>query len=254
MFPRGGTSDTPLTSPSTSPQSGTAGKAVNSECGQRKPSKRFITLPTLIIGAFLLMGTGFIIAYLTSSQRGGTEVGTKRNLSVDLLDYEFTLKDNSGDTTDEFVPGTLVDVSPKVNNTGDIDTFVFLQMEVPYGMGPDGSVIEFFQYQPGSSWTELEDCEETTTDYIVHIYAYETDRDALVKLEAGSITDPLFEGVDGSSSDIIVGNIGLLSEEDRTKEGIGLYFEAFGIQTSIESEGLTDSQVWERAKNGGVAP
>lgn len=57
----------------------------------------------------------------------------------------------------------------------------------------------------------------------------------------------------GGSSDIIVGNIGLLSEEDRTKEA-GLYFEAFGIQSSIESEGLSDSQIWLRAKNGGVAP
>ena len=199
------------------------------------------------------MGAGFIIAYLTSSQRGGTEVGTKRNLSVDLLDYEFTLKDSSGDTTDEFVPGTLVQVSPKVANTGDVKAYAFLQMEVPYGMGPDGSVVEFFQYVPASSWTELEDCEETSTDYIIHIFAYETSRDGLVKLESGTVTDPLFEGVDGSSSDIIVGNIGLLDEAQRTKEA-GLYFEAFGIQSSIESEGLSDSQIWLRAKNGGVAP
>ena len=69
------------------------------------------------------MGAGFIIAYLTSNQRGGTEVGTKRNLSVDLLDYEFTLKDSNGDTTDEFVPGTLVDVKPKVANIGDVKAY-----------------------------------------------------------------------------------------------------------------------------------
>ena len=199
------------------------------------------------------MGAGFIIAYLTSSQRGGADIGGKRNLSVDLLDYEFTLKDSSGDTTDEFVPGTLVQVSPKVANTGDVKAYAFLQMEVPYGMGPDGSVVEFFQYVPASSWTELEDCEETSTDYIIHIFAYETSRDGLVKLESGTVTDPLFEGVDGSSSDIIVGNIGLLDEAQRTKEA-GLYFEAFGIQSSIESEGLSDSQIWLRAKNGGVAP
>ena len=126
-------------------------------------------------------------------------------------------------------------------------------MEVPYGTAEDGSVVEFFQYQPASSWTELEDCKEVEADYIVHIYAYEPERDALIKLEAGSVTDPLFEGYSGGSSDIIVGNIGLLSEEERTKEA-GLYFEAFAIQSSIESEGLSDSQIWLRAKNGGVAP
>ena len=221
------------------------GEKTDTRCGRRKAA-----IPFIFLAAVLLMGAGFAIIYMTSTQRGGSGISSKRSVSIQLSDEEFVLRDADGDTTDEFAPGTLVDVAPKIENTGDISAFVFLRMEVPYGTADDGTVVEFVQYQPSSAWTELDDCKEITDDYIYHIYAYETSRDNLVLLDAGgSTTEPLFNGVVGGESDIIVGNIGLLSDEERTKEA-GLYFQAYGIQSSIKAEGLTDSQIWEKVGGG----
>ena len=132
-----------------------------SDTGEKKPcGRQKVAIPLILLAALLLMGAGFVVIYLTSTQRGGSGISSKRNVSIQLSDEEFVLKDVDGNTTDEFAPGTLVNVAPKIENTGDISAFVFLRMEVPYGIADDGTVVEFFQYQQSSAWTELDDCKE----------------------------------------------------------------------------------------------
>ena len=139
------------------------------------------------------------------------------------------------------IPRDVVNVSPSITNTGNVDMYAFIEVRIPYET-VDGSVVELYDTNAASSWKEVKSTVEET--YVSHVFAYESEENTLTPLESGSTTDVLFSSSEGSEYVLSVGPVGLLTEEQRS-EVRKVEFHGYGCQTGRDIEGLTDIQAFE---------
>ena len=76
---------------------------------------------------------------------------------------------------------------------------------------------------------------------VVYVYAYESERDALVILEPGQSSEVLFD----DDHKLTVGAIGLLTEADRTDVSRSKVGFNYHVCQSRMMDGLSDTQVFE---------
>ncbi len=215
------------------------GKAVNgadSECGQRKPLKP-LTVIILTLATLALLGAGYILF-----NYGGDVIDTYLgNVKGELtgIDYEAP--------SEPLVPREEISLRPVVTNTGDVSIFAFFTVTVPYNT-VDGEIVEWYDLDPASVWTQIDrKIEENTVTYV---YAYESDRNRLIVLQPTLSTESLFN----DDHKLTVGAIGLLSEADRTDVSRSKVKINYHVCQSRMMDGLSDSQVFEStiAEEGGL--
>ena len=126
------------------------------------------------------------------------------------------------------------------NTDGAQDTFlseiVRIMKKYPWCDGIDIDLERGDDYSTHAASTAM--FKNITDDYIYHIYAYETTRDNLVFLDAGGgTTDPLFYGVSGDSSDIIIEPLDVLDFHNFMKASYLILTDSGGIQEEAPSLG-----------------
>ena len=194
---------------------------------EKKKSKKRLMIPLLIV-ALSLIAAGYVVFYT-----GGSDViPPLGNVRADLTGTEYETP------SEPLVPREEIAVRPTVTNTGDVSIYTFLAVTIPYST-VDGEIVEWYDLDPDSSWTQID--RAVAESEVTYVFAYETSRDDLIKLEPGQNTDSLFN----DDHRLTVGAIGLLEESDRTDANRSKIGFNYHVCQCKMMDGLTDTQVFE---------
>ena len=194
----------------------------------RQGHRKFPTIILITLTALMLLGAGYILF-----NSGGTEISAPfGNVRGELSGTEYD------QPSEPLVPMEEISVRPVVTNTGSVSIYSFITVTVPYST-VDGDIVEWYDQSPSSSWTCISRTVEE--ERITYVYAYESERDALVILEPGQSSEVLFD----DDHKLTVGAIGLLEESDRTDSSRAKVRVDYHVCQSRMMDGLSDTQVFE---------
>lgn len=172
-----------------------------------------------VIGCLGAVSIGGMLAYFTdsSSATNTFTVGDSDSISAEVVEANW----DETEATD-ITPNAEFSKDPEVTNTGDMDLYAYVTVEVPYAnVSVDGAAAadtELFSYEINDGWVELTDYSTTDTSAgtVTHVYAYVgDDSSTLEALASGSSTGTLFDtikfanvasnqGLEGTSLDVVV--------------------------------------------------
>ena len=194
----------------------------------RQGHRKFPAIILITFTALVLLGAGYILF-----NSGGTEISAPfGNVRGELSGTEYEAP------SEPLVPMEGISVQPVVTNTGSVSIYSFITVTVPYST-VDGDIVEWYDQSPSSSWTCISRTVEE--ERITYVYAYESERDALVILEPGQSSEVLFD----DDHKLTVGAIGLLTEADRTDASRSKVVFNYHVCQSRMMDGLSDTQVFE---------
>ncbi len=195
---------------------------------------RTALLSTALAGVMLIGGT---YAYFTD---GDTATNT---FTVGSIEIE--LQEPNWEPPEDITPNETLEKDPQIKNTGNNESYVFLEVTVPYAnivtAKADGTKnakadTELFSYEVNSGWTQLGTDQNNTSDKtITRVYVYGS-ASACTALAADATTPALFDKV--TFANIV---------EDQSLEGTtqNLVVNAYAIQTGDINGGKTaPADVW----------
>ena len=194
----------------------------------RQGHRKFPAIILITLTALVLLGAGYILF-----NSGGSEISAPfGNVRGELSGTEYEAP------SEPLVPMEGISVQPVVTNTGSVSIYSFITVTVPYST-VDGDIVEWYDQSPSSSWACISRTVEE--ERITYVYAYESERDALVILEPGQSSEVLFD----DDHKLTVGAIGLLTEADRTDASCSKVGFNYYVCQSRMMDGLSDTQVFE---------
>lgn len=207
-----------------------------------------------------VMVIGGISAYFTSTD-SAKNTWTVGNVEIDLQEPEY---DQHNETeAKEMTPNKVIHKDPKIQNTGENDTYVFLKVSIPKanvaladqdGKKQAASLQELFDYTVNSGWVKVAE-DKSATDKNTYVFAYGTDT-ACTKLAKGEYTSVLFKNTEAAGM-ADAGTVGLITFknviEGQGLEGVTLHIpvDAYGIQTAdlTSTDVATPVEVWNIINN-----
>lgn len=194
-------------------------------------NKKIFTRTIAIVGLICVLAVGLISAYFT-------DVETKTNVfTVGKIDVELT-EPNWVEPTN-ILPEQEIAKDPKVTNIGSNDTYVFMEVAVPYAnivtANDDGTKnpaadTELFTFDVNDGWVQVGEAKKSENlNTITYLYAYGT-ADAMTVLAKDATTNTLFDYV--KFANVVDGQ----SIETSTQN---VTVKAYAVQTTNINDGKT---------------
>ena len=185
----------------------------------------------IILSAFL-MGVMFVGAVSANFVDMDVAVNTFTigKIEIDLLEPGW-------EAPDDIVPEQEVEKDPYVENTGEDDAFVFMEVIVPYakvetanedGTRNPAADTQLFTYEVNSGWVEARPPQKDfRTKTVSYLYAYGTS-EAMTVLAPGTSTNPVFDQVKFAN---------VIEDESLEKTSYEILVNAYGIQVINVDDG-----------------
>lgn len=201
---------------------------------------------TAIIASALVgcLAIGGISAYFTDADTA-TNTFTVGKVEIDLQEPKWT-------PPEDITPDEEFKKDPKIVNTGNNESYVFMEVVVPYanvitanedGTRNEAADTELFSYTVNTGWVEVGTAEkDTTAKTVTHLYAYGTST-AMTGLAKDAETPALFNAV--KFANVV---------EDQNLEGtkLNVVVNAYAIQSANINNG--DTAIDGTNTTGKVAP
>jgi predicted ribosomally synthesized peptide with SipW-like signal peptide len=209
-----------------------------------------------LVGVLAITGA---FAYLTDND-SATNKFTVGDVEIDLVEpkwdeYEDTNNNDIPDIAEDIWAGKIIDKDPKVLNTGDNESYVYLEVTVPKqsvittddqgNVLADGAAVyqDLFTYEVNAGWTLLETVESnadnangTGLGTVTRLYAYDT----ALAAENGE-TGTLFDKVTF---------VNLKDNHDQVSaDPQDIEINAYAIQSNFGADGIDDQKTPAEAWN-----